>query len=112
MNFSVSPTTFTAVDDLRPHRDPGISTQALRTHSISWQSVASREVRDIRPVRDAREAAQRFEALLFAMALRPLAQGMGFFGEIVADEVALAVVRSRRTAFGTEIERVLTHVPR
>jgi hypothetical protein len=50
------------------------------------------------PRRDEREVAVQFEALLFASALKPLADSLGFYGEIVTGALAAGIARSSERA--------------
>jgi hypothetical protein len=54
-----------------------------------------------------REVAQRFEALLFASALKPLAASLGFFGEAAVDATALTLARQAHDGLGALLERSL-----
>jgi hypothetical protein len=54
-----------------------------------------------------REVAQRFEALLFASALKPLATSLGFFGEAAVDAAALTLARDSHDGLGALLERSL-----
>jgi hypothetical protein len=45
--------------------------------------------------------ATRFEALLFAAALAPLAKSLGFFGDVALDQVTLTVARHDHTLSAT-----------
>jgi hypothetical protein len=60
-------------------------------------------------VRDSevRAVAQRFEAVLFASALKPLAASLGFFGEAAVDAAALSFARGARDGLGALLERSL-----
>jgi hypothetical protein len=54
-----------------------------------------------------RDVARRFEALLFASALKPLASSLGFFGETAVDAAALALARDSHDGLGALLERSL-----
>ncbi len=54
-----------------------------------------------------RDLAQRFEALLFASALKPLAASLGFFGEAAVDATALRLARGSHDGLGALLERSL-----
>jgi len=49
----------------------------------------------------AHEVAARFEAVLFAAALAPLAKSLGFFGDVALDQVSLTVARHDHTLSAT-----------
>jgi len=52
------------------------------------------------------EVAARFEALLFAAALAPLAKPLGFFGEAALEQTALAMAR-RSSGLTATFERLI-----
>lgn len=52
------------------------------------------------------EVAARFEALLFAAALAPMAKSLGFFGEAALEQVSLAMARGSRGLAAT-FERLI-----
>lgn len=54
----------------------------------------------------AREAAVRFEAILFKAALEPLVKPLGFFGDVALDGMALSLARRER-ALAATFERLL-----
>ena len=56
---------------------------------------------------EVREVGARLEALLFAAALRPLANALGFYGESVAEAVALTIARKQHDPLRETLERAL-----
>jgi hypothetical protein len=55
----------------------------------------------------ARDVATQFETLLFQSALKPLADSLGFYGEIVTGEMAAAIARRSGGALEAALERAL-----
>ncbi|HTV74142.1 MAG TPA: hypothetical protein VME66_10585 [Candidatus Acidoferrales bacterium] len=60
------------------------------------------------PPSDARQAALAFEALLFAQALKPLSQSLGFFGDAATGACAQAIARDTHGGLVDRLTQLFT----